>query len=103
MVARGYLQQRDLQALGVDQAAATVDNVEAQAMLILSGAYAGFLPEHYARQWVKEGDLEHLEPGRLQLLSAFETITRRGAAAPLILRAFLDELLHCARAIAAQN
>jgi DNA-binding transcriptional LysR family regulator len=103
VVARGYLQQRDLQALGVDQAAATVDNVEAQAMLVLSGAYAGFLPEHYARQWVEAGDLEHLEPGRLQLLSAFETITRRGVAAPLILRAFLDELLHCARAIAAQN
>ncbi|MFZ6050259.1 LysR family transcriptional regulator [Pseudomonas sp. CR3202] len=103
VVARGYLQQRDLQALGVEVAAATVDNVEAQAMLILSGAYAGFLPDHYARQWVDSGELEHLGAGRLQLLSAFETITRRGAASPLILRAFLDELMHCSRAMAVQN
>ena len=57
VVARGYLQQRDLQSLGVEKAAATVDNVEAQAMLILSGAYAGFLPEHFARPWVESGDL----------------------------------------------
>ncbi|MFC5696809.1 hypothetical protein ACFPU0_14720 [Pseudomonas sp. GCM10022186] len=49
------------QALGVEVAAATMDNVEAQAMLILSGAYAGFL------------------------------------------RAFLDELMHCSRAMAAQE
>ncbi|MNF47366.1 putative hydrogen peroxide-inducible protein activator [compost metagenome] len=102
VVARGYLQHRDLQALGVDKAAATVDNVEAQAMLILSGAYAGFLPEHYARQWVENGELEHLEPGRLRLLSAFEIITRRGVSPPLILRAFLDELMQCARALAQQ-
>ncbi|QOY72972.1 LysR family transcriptional regulator [Pseudomonas sp. OST1909] len=100
IVARGYLQHRDLQALGVDKAAATVDNVEAQAMLILSGAYAGFLPEHYARQWVATGDLEHLGAGRLRLLSTFEIITRRGIASPLILRAFLDELMQCARALA---
>jgi DNA-binding transcriptional LysR family regulator len=99
VVARGYLQQRDLQALGVEKAAATVDNVEAQAMLILSGAYAGFLPEHYARQWVDSGDLKHLEPGRLRLLSTFEIITRRGVTPPLILRAFLDELMQSTRAL----
>lgn len=98
LVARGYLQQRDLQAVGADKADATVDNVEAQAMLILSGAYAGFLPEHYARQWVESGELEHLEPSRLCLLSAFDIITRRAVAQPLILRGFLDELMQSAQA-----
>jgi DNA-binding transcriptional LysR family regulator len=71
-------------------------------MLILSGAYVGFLPEHYARQWVVSDDLEHLEPGRLRLLSAFEVITRRGVAPPLILRAFVDELMQCVRAMATE-
>lgn len=103
VVARGYLQQRDLHALGVQKAAATADNVEAQAMLILSGAYAGFLPEHFARQWVESGDLERLGADRLQLFSAFETITRRGVAAAPILRAFLDELLQCATALVEQK
>ena len=37
VVARGYLQQHDLRMLKVSKAAATVDNIEAQAILILVG------------------------------------------------------------------
>lgn len=93
IVARGYLQQRDLQLLRVSKATATVDNIEAQAMLILSGAYVGFLPVHYAARWVESGEMRQIDPARFSSQWPFTAITRRGAAQPAVLRVFIDELL----------
>lgn len=97
-VARGYMHRRDLDALGIGSAAATVDNVEAQAILILSGAYVGFLPTHYAARWVESGDLKQLLPNRRFPQSTFSAVSRRGATTPLILRTFLEDLERAARA-----
>lgn len=93
VVARAYLQRQDLQLLGCRQAAATVDNVEAQAMLILSGAYIGFLPVHYAARWLAQGQLHQLAAGHLQLRSLFTVITRRSSARAPVLQVFLEDLL----------
>lgn len=98
IVARGYMQQYDLQQLGVAKAAATVDNIEALAILIISGAYLGFLPRHFAAPWVRTGDMHQLAAGSLDLLSPFDVITRRGATPPPILQAFLEDLAACSRA-----
>jgi DNA-binding transcriptional LysR family regulator len=92
IVVRGYMQQYDLEHLGVSKAAATVDNIEATAILIISGAYLGFLPEHFAAQWVKSGEMHQLAPASLRLKSPFDVITRRGTAPPPILQAFLEDL-----------
>lgn len=97
IVARGYMQQFDLEQLGASKAAATVDNIEAMAILIISGAYLGFLPVHFAAQWVKNGEMSQLAAKQLQPLSPFDVITRRGMATPQILRAFLEDLATCAR------
>lgn len=97
IVARGYMQHYDLEQLGVNKAAATVDNIEALAILIISGAYLGFLPVHFAAQWIKTGDMRRLATPQLQLMSPFDVITRRGLAAPPILRAFLEDLATCSR------
>lgn len=97
IVARGFMQQYDLEHLGVSKAAATVDNIEALAILIISGAYLGFLPMHFAAQWVKTGDMQQLAPLSLQLMSPFDVITRRGIAPPPILRVFLEDLATTAR------
>lgn len=94
IVARGFLQQRDLQLLQSGKAAATVDNVEAQAILILTGAYIGFLPRHYARQWVDSGKMRQIAPEQFGSAWPFSSITKRGAAQPAVLRVFLDELLN---------
>ncbi|KUY59115.1 LysR family transcriptional regulator [Burkholderia sp. RF2-non_BP3] len=93
VVARAFLQQRDLQLLESGSAAATVDNVEAQAILILTGAYIGFLPRHYARQWVDAGQMRQLAAEQLTSAWPFSSITRRGVAQPTVLRAFLDDLM----------
>jgi len=44
---------------------ATVTNIEAAAFLILSGKYIGFLPGHYADQWITIGAMRALLPKEL--------------------------------------
>ena len=39
--------------------------MEAQLILVLSGAYIGYLPEHYAQAWADKGDLRVLLPATL--------------------------------------
>ncbi|NQD92520.1 LysR family transcriptional regulator [Pseudomonas sp. CrR25] len=97
IVVRGFMQQHDLEQLGMSKAAATVDNIEALAILIISGAYLGFLPVHFASQWVKSGEMAQLGSTHLRLMSPFDVITRRGAAPPPILQAFLEDLAACTR------
>jgi DNA-binding transcriptional LysR family regulator len=92
------MQQNDMELVGASKAAATVDNIEAAAILIISGAYLGFLPCHFAARWVETGDMRALLPERLRPLAAFDAITRRGLAPPPILQAFLDDLAGNAQA-----
>ena len=41
---------------------ATAYYYETRAVMILSGAYVGYLPEHYANKWEAEGRLRKLLP-----------------------------------------
>lgn len=56
-VIRTFLGKRELGPLNTDDTSvfATVANVEAAAMLIQTGAYIGFIPEHYAKPWLDSG------------------------------------------------
>lgn len=92
VVARSYWRGADLLRLGVHREAASVDIMEAQAMLILSGAYLGYLPEHYAAPWVAENELRCLLPGELSYVAPFSMISRRGGTPPAIVRQFIDDL-----------
>ena len=91
VVARGYLRRRDTDLLHIDVPASTADNVEAQAILILSNALIGFLPLHYAAPWVVSGDLVRLVPKKMSLRSEFSFIMRRQPLSPLV-RRFVQDL-----------
>ena len=91
VVSRGYLRRRDLDLLGVETAASTADNIEAQAILILGNNCVGFLPNHYAAQWVAKGDMKQLLPERMKLRSKFSAIVRK-ATPPVIVQTFLSDL-----------
>lgn len=91
VVARGYLRRSDLDLIGASVAASTTDSVEAQAILILAGGCVGFLPLHYATQWIDAGELLQLMPERMILTSPFSAIMRRMPLPPL-LRCFIDDL-----------
>lgn len=96
VVARGYWRRSDLGRLGIEREAASVDNMEAQAILILSGAYLGYLPEHYAASLQARARLRPLLPEALAYDARFALITARSRAPVLIVRQFTDDLLYCA-------
>lgn len=86
MVTRGYWSEAELARQGFTQRSATVENMEAQLLLILSGGYLGYLPEHYAQQWVDMGKLRPLQPASFGYQAPFSLIHRRGRARePLVL------------------
>jgi DNA-binding transcriptional LysR family regulator len=86
-VARGYLHQFDLKRIGHHGEAATVEMMESQLILILSGAFIGYLPAHYAQAWVEQGALRALRDVHYSYDSAFYLVSQRGGAEnPLIQR-----------------
>lgn len=49
----------------------TAHNMEGVAILILSGRFIGFLPQHYARNWELSGDLKPILPDRYRYENSF--------------------------------
>lgn len=75
------------------KAAATSWQVEGIATLILSGQYLGFLPEHYAAQWLEQGLMHELLPDQFHYQVPFTAITRRDAQPNILRKTFLEALL----------
>ena len=74
-----------------EQPSSNVISVEASVMLILTGHYIGFLPEHYARAWLERGELVSLFPDRFFRHSTFHAITAVGETHPSsALQTFMD-------------
>ena len=92
MVGRGYWSQAELSRHGFKHTAATVDSMEAQLILVLSGAYIGYLPEHYAQPWVAKGDLRVLSPTTFGYQAPFALIVRRGRSREPLIQTFRDLL-----------
>lgn len=86
MVTRGYWSEQELARQGFPQPSATVENMEAQLILVLSGAYIGYLPEHYAEYWVDRNRLRPILPASFGYQAPFSLIYRRGRARePMVL------------------
>jgi DNA-binding transcriptional LysR family regulator len=67
--------------------------MEAQAILILSGAYLGYLPEHYAAGWQAQGFVRSLLPEQLAYEALFALVTRRGSTPVAVVRQFVEDLV----------
>ncbi|WP_409281802.1 LysR family transcriptional regulator [Pseudomonas defluvii] len=83
------------EAIGLHQLlsfAATATDREGIAFLILTGAYIGFLPDHYAATWVEKGLMTALNPEKLHFDSKIAIAMRKGRRQNLILERFLNEL-----------
>lgn len=96
LAVRSYLGKRELSLLQIDEAAASVDNVEGRAMLILSGSYIGFLPPHYAEPWEQQGLLRRVNARRLRTRLEFKIIRRRGQQPTRAVASFLEHLVPAA-------
>lgn len=67
---RTYMLNETICGVGFTWAAAT-PHMEGTLLLLLSGAYIGFLPDHYADEWVRNGRLRLLAPERMTFEDTF--------------------------------
>ncbi|XXD08511.1 LysR family transcriptional regulator [Klebsiella sp. R445] len=92
MVTRSYWSSSDLGRKGFKQSVASAESMEAQLMLILSGKYVGYLPEHYALPWVQSQRLRALLPTEYGYQAPFSLIFRRGRSKETLIRAIRDSV-----------
>ncbi|WP_245582654.1 LysR family transcriptional regulator [Oceanobacter kriegii] len=92
IVTRSYWNAADLKKRGFLYSTATVESMEAQLMLILSGQYIGYLPEHYVNQWAHSNQLRCLLPSEFGYQAEFSMLYRRGRSREPFIRS-MRELL----------
>lgn len=90
---RSYRHFDDLYRVGHPRASASVIHMEAQLMLILSGAFIGFLPCHFAALFEERGELRALAPQVYNFSSAHLVAYREKPPNMALVQAFLDALL----------
>lgn len=73
------------QATGFDQ--------EAIATLIRSGRYMGFLPDHYAAEFVRRGEMQAIAPRRFRYSCRFACLLRKSPQPSRATRLFADCLV----------
>lgn len=66
--------------------------VESVAMLILTGQFIGYLPEHYAARYIQQGDLRELSDEALRLKTPFCLMIKKGRKINQIIRLFMQAL-----------
>jgi len=86
---RRYRHFDDLYLVGHPRASASVIEMEAQAMMLMSGHFIGFLPCHFAASWVRDGHLRPLKPGSFDFTSMHRIAFRSRDEANPIVQAFL--------------
>jgi DNA-binding transcriptional LysR family regulator len=91
-VRRGYATVALTGGFAPRKVTATAFNMEAVALLLLSGRYIGHLPDHYARKWVARGEMRPIRPDSLGFESVFEVIVRKGIPHNAAIAVFLDAL-----------
>lgn len=94
---RGYRYLDDLYRANHPRASASVLQMEAQAMMILSGRFIGFLPCHIADQWVGQKKMRRLRPDAYSFASQHFAAFRRGDRDHPLLAKFLKEVRRVAR------
>ncbi|MEP5759089.1 MAG: LysR family transcriptional regulator [Litoreibacter sp.] len=62
---------------------------EGIALLILSGNFIGFLPEHYARSWVEAGQMRQLLPANVRKATTIRLLYGAGASETPLVSAFV--------------
>ncbi len=95
---RGYRYLDDLYRANHPRASASVVQMEAQAMMILSGRFIGFLPCHVADPWVAQGKMRRLRPDAYSFVSQHFAALRRGDRNHALISKFLKEVRRAARA-----
>jgi DNA-binding transcriptional LysR family regulator len=91
-VVPGYLQNLERSAITrVLSPNASALHVEGVALLIMTGRYIGFLPEHYARQWCEAGQMKPLQPEKMTYSISMCGIVKVGPTKSRLVDAFFED------------
>ncbi|WP_423840923.1 LysR family transcriptional regulator [Vibrio mytili] len=77
------------------QNSATAYHDEGIAHLILSGAFIGYLPEHYASSWVEKGLFKPILPEKYTYQIPVMLITLKNNSASPLAKALIEEIKRC--------
>jgi DNA-binding transcriptional LysR family regulator len=75
-----------------DSFSASATQVEAVALLIKTGRFVGFLPQHYAAPWVAQGQFRAVRPDLISILTPFNLILRHNTVRSPLVKAFAQAL-----------
>lgn len=89
---RGYRHLDDLYRANHPRASASVIHMEAQAMLILSGCFIGFLPRHMGESYVERGLMRAIRPQTFHFFSQHYVAYRTSDSKNELLRRFVTEV-----------
>lgn len=71
---------------------AIASSIEAMSYFLLSGEFLGFLPNHYAQQWVDKGQMRPLQTGRFGYTWNFYLASRQGRELKATARALIEDV-----------
>lgn len=91
-IARGYIDRFDEDFFRPDAHRAIVHQIEAAAILILSGRYLGFLPAHFAKTYLKTGQMRPLKPSEIHLRIPFGLVIKKGREENPFVASVLNDL-----------
>lgn len=89
---RGYLKLDDVHRVGRGRASGSVNMIEAQTMMILSGRFIGFLPCHVGDHWAAQGEMKALKLRAYTFEAQHFAAYRTADASNRTLMSFLDEV-----------
>jgi DNA-binding transcriptional LysR family regulator len=69
---------------------ATAYDQEAVAIMVRSGRYLGYLPDHYARAFVERGQMRRIDNPRFGYDVEFAAIVRHAPKPSRMVRTFID-------------
>jgi len=84
---RKYWSRQRLQALQIKDIDRSVDEIESQLLLVLSGQYVALLPEHLCRSYVAEDRLRRLLPDQEPYVCLMQMVTKSGQR-PMVIETF---------------
>jgi len=89
---RSYQEQYDETNFPPVTYSATINSMEAMAVLLLTGSYVGFLPDHFAQYWVDRGELKRIDCPSFTYVSQHQWAFAPSSNMPVAFKAFSDVL-----------
>lgn len=98
-VRRGFVTQTQEMVETNWNSSVSAMHTEATLQLILTGLHIGYLPEHYAGRWEKDGQLRRINPERFRVDWPVYLVSRKLDRQSILIATMRDDLLEIAKSM----